>query len=63
MKDFGESPQQQQGLQLQLFRETEVGKVEENQGPLHSRLQGNVKRDTMGDCCHSGLPHLLDAER
>lgn len=32
MDDFGESPQQQQGLQLQLFRETGGGKSRRKPG-------------------------------
>lgn len=36
----------------------EVGKAEENQGPLHSRLTGNINRGAMGDSRHSRLLHL-----
>lgn len=56
-KKIGVIPQQQEGLQLQLFRETRGGSSTRKPGI------GNTERGTMGNCCHSRVLLLLGAER
>lgn len=56
-KKIGVIPQQQEGLQLQFFRETRGGRSTRKPGI------GNTERGTMGNCCHSRVLLLLGAEK